>query len=70
MAGFIDRIGYDPVVLGNLSAGRILQPGGPVFGAVLTAPEFEEAVRAAKPAADVLSGAMLPDSGARSGQGA
>src|ERR1700752_4445276 len=31
-AGFVDRTGYDPVVVGNLSAGRMLQPGGPVFG--------------------------------------
>jgi predicted dinucleotide-binding enzyme len=43
----IDRFGYDPVVLGSLSAGRILQPGGPVFGAVLTRSEFERAMHAA-----------------------
>ncbi len=42
----IDRIGYDPVLLGSLSAGRILQPGGPVFGAVLKRPEFERAIHA------------------------
>ncbi len=42
----IDRIGYDPVLLGNLSAGRILQPGGPVFGAVLERSEFERAIHA------------------------
>jgi predicted dinucleotide-binding enzyme len=41
----LDRIGYDPVRLGSLRAGRVLQPGGPVFGAVLTLPEFERAVR-------------------------
>ncbi len=40
----IDRIGYDPVLLGGLSAGRVLQPGGPVFGAVLTRSEFERAI--------------------------
>lgn len=40
----IDRIGYDPVLLGSLKAGRILQPGGPVFGAVLTRSEFERAM--------------------------
>jgi predicted dinucleotide-binding enzyme len=40
-----DRIGYDPVRLGSLRAGRVLQPGGPVFGVVLTRPEFERAVR-------------------------
>jgi 8-hydroxy-5-deazaflavin:NADPH oxidoreductase len=39
-----DRIGYDPVPLGSLRAARVLQPGGPVFGQVLTLPEFERAV--------------------------
>jgi 8-hydroxy-5-deazaflavin:NADPH oxidoreductase len=43
VAGLVDRIGYDPVRLGNLRAGRVLQPGGPVFGAVLALPEFERA---------------------------
>jgi len=46
IAGIVDRIGYDPVRLDSLRAGRVLQPGGPVFGAVLTLPEFERAVRA------------------------
>jgi 8-hydroxy-5-deazaflavin:NADPH oxidoreductase len=45
IAGLLDRIGYDPVRLESLRAGRVLQPGGPVFGAVLTLPEFERAVR-------------------------
>jgi 8-hydroxy-5-deazaflavin:NADPH oxidoreductase len=45
IAGLVDRIGYDPVCLGSLRAGRVLQPGGPVFGAVLTLPEFERVVR-------------------------
>jgi len=31
--------------LDSLRAGRVLQPGGPVFGVVLTQPEFERAVR-------------------------
>jgi hypothetical protein len=46
IARVVDRIGYDPVRLGGLRAGRVLQPGGPVFGAVLTLPEFERTVRA------------------------
>jgi 8-hydroxy-5-deazaflavin:NADPH oxidoreductase len=51
----IERIGYEPVRLDSLSAGRLLEPGGPVFGAVLGRPEFERAVsaglqRAAPPA--------------------
>ena len=37
--------GYDPVRLESLRAGRVLQPGGPVFGVVLTLPEFERALR-------------------------
>jgi 8-hydroxy-5-deazaflavin:NADPH oxidoreductase len=45
IAGLVDRIGYDPVRLESLRAGRVLQPGGPVFGAVLALPEFERAVR-------------------------
>ena len=44
IAGLVDRIGYDPVRLESLRAGRVLQPGGPVFGVVLTQPEFERAV--------------------------
>jgi predicted dinucleotide-binding enzyme len=44
IAGFVHRIGYDPVRLGGLRAGRALQPGNPVFGAVLALPEFEQAV--------------------------
>jgi 8-hydroxy-5-deazaflavin:NADPH oxidoreductase len=45
IAGLVDRIGYDPLRLDSLRAGRVLQPGGPVFGAVLTLAEFERAVR-------------------------
>lgn len=46
VAGVIDRMGYDPVILSSLSAGRVLQPCGPVFGAVLTRIEFEQAINA------------------------
>jgi 8-hydroxy-5-deazaflavin:NADPH oxidoreductase len=53
VAALIDRIGYDPVRLGGLAAGRVLQPGGPVFGLVLRPAEFERAVGVR---ADVLSG--------------
>ena len=45
IAGLIDRIGYDPVRLGSLRAGRVLEPGGPVFGVVLPLDEFERAAR-------------------------
>jgi predicted dinucleotide-binding enzyme len=43
---FIERLGYDPVRLGSLSAGRLLEPGGPVFGALLHRSDFELAVTA------------------------
>jgi predicted dinucleotide-binding enzyme len=45
IAGLVDQMGYDPIRFENLRAGRVLEPGGPVFGAVLTPPEFERAVR-------------------------
>jgi 8-hydroxy-5-deazaflavin:NADPH oxidoreductase len=44
IADLVDRIGYDPVRLDSLRAGRVLQPGSPVFGAVLPRPEFVWAV--------------------------
>jgi 8-hydroxy-5-deazaflavin:NADPH oxidoreductase len=45
IARLIDQLGYDPVRLGSLRAGRVLQPGGPVFGLLLTRPEFERVAR-------------------------
>jgi 8-hydroxy-5-deazaflavin:NADPH oxidoreductase len=42
----IERIGYDAVRLGSLRAGRVLEPGGPVFGAQLRRADFEAALRA------------------------
>jgi len=45
VSDLVDQIGYDPVRLESLRAGRALQPGGPVFGSVLTRAEFELAVR-------------------------
>jgi predicted dinucleotide-binding enzyme len=46
VAEVIERIGYDTVRLNSLRDGRLLQPGGPVFGVALRRPEFELAVRA------------------------
>ena len=46
VAEVIERIGYDSVRLDRLSAGRLLEPGGPVFGASFSQTEFEQAVRA------------------------
>jgi len=45
VADVIGRIGYDPVRLDSLSTGRLLEPGGPVFGASLRRAEFELALR-------------------------
>jgi len=44
VAEFIERIGYDAVRFDRLSAGRLLEPGGPVFGVPLHRSEFELAV--------------------------
>ena len=46
VADVIERIGYDAIRLDSLSAGRLLEPGGPVFGVPLQRTEFEAAVRA------------------------
>ena len=45
IAELVDRLGYDPVPLTSLRAGRVLEPGGPVFGVVLPRTEFGLAVR-------------------------
>lgn len=45
VSAFVDRIGYDAVQVGPLRAGRVLEPGGPVFGAVLRREDFERAVQ-------------------------
>jgi 8-hydroxy-5-deazaflavin:NADPH oxidoreductase len=34
------------VTLAGLRAGRVLEPGGPVFGVVLKRAEFEQAINA------------------------
>jgi predicted dinucleotide-binding enzyme len=44
VAEVIDRIGYDAVRLGRLRDGRLLQPGGPVFGISLRREEFESTI--------------------------
>jgi predicted dinucleotide-binding enzyme len=46
LADVIERIGYDAVRLEGLGAGRLLEPGGPVFGVSLGRAEFEQAVHA------------------------
>ena len=46
VAEVVERIGYDVVRLGGISAGGLLEPGSPAFGRSLTRDEFELAVRA------------------------
>jgi 8-hydroxy-5-deazaflavin:NADPH oxidoreductase len=46
VAGVIERTGYDTVRLNSLSASRLLEPGGPVFGVSLHRTEFELALHA------------------------
>jgi predicted dinucleotide-binding enzyme len=44
VAELIERIGYDTVQLDSLDAGRVLEPGGPVFGVSMGRAEFEQAM--------------------------
>jgi predicted dinucleotide-binding enzyme len=47
VAEIVERIGFDAVRLDSLSAGRIFEAGGPVFGALLRRSEFDRALRPA-----------------------
>jgi predicted dinucleotide-binding enzyme len=47
VADIVERLGFDAVALDSLNAGRLLEPGGLVFGAARSRAEFERAVRAA-----------------------
>ncbi|MDQ1464086.1 MAG: 8-hydroxy-5-deazaflavin:NADPH oxidoreductase [Actinomycetota bacterium] len=49
VADFIERIGYNSVRLDSLEAGRLLEPGSPVFGVSLRRDEFELAIGAESP---------------------
>lgn len=53
VGGIVERIGFDVVKLLNLAAGRVLEPGGPVFGVPLSRPEFDRALRDHSPALDL-----------------
>ncbi len=46
VANVIERIGFDTVRLDSLSAGRLLEPGEPLFGALLRRSEFEQTLYA------------------------
>ncbi|MGW6442557.1 NADPH-dependent F420 reductase [Lentzea sp. NPDC055074] len=45
VTSFLDGIGFDPVPVGSLAAGRLLEPGGPVFGVAAGRQEFENLVK-------------------------
>jgi 8-hydroxy-5-deazaflavin:NADPH oxidoreductase len=47
VAGFLDRLGYDPVDAGPLAAGRAFQPGTQIFNGSHTAAQLEELLTAA-----------------------
>jgi predicted dinucleotide-binding enzyme len=51
VADVIERIGYDTVRLDSLTAGRLLEPGGPVFGVPLGRTGFARALYAEAEAA-------------------
>lgn len=42
VAEFLSRIGFEPVPVGPLTAGRLLEPGSPVFGVAVRRPDFEK----------------------------
>jgi len=44
VAGFVDILGFDPVVAGTLKEGQSLGPGGPAFGVAMTAEELKQAL--------------------------
>jgi predicted dinucleotide-binding enzyme len=51
VADIVERIGFDAVRLDSLRAGRLLEPGGPAFGASLGRADFERLVEAEAAAA-------------------
>jgi predicted dinucleotide-binding enzyme len=42
VAGIVDAIGFDPLIIGPLATGRHLEPGSPAFGANLDAPALRK----------------------------
>lgn len=42
VAKLVDELGFDPVIIGPLKQGRLLQPGGAVFGAHVGATELHQ----------------------------
>jgi predicted dinucleotide-binding enzyme len=44
VAKLVDRLGFDPVTAGPMTRGRLLQPGGDLFGVRLTAEQMRHAL--------------------------
>jgi len=44
VADLVDRLGFDPVTAAPLTRGRLLQPGGAIFGARLDADQMRQAL--------------------------
>lgn len=42
---FVARLGFSPVPVGRLTAGRLLEPGSPVFGVAVSKSELERAAQ-------------------------
>jgi predicted dinucleotide-binding enzyme len=45
VAEFLARLGFDPVPVGSLAAGRLLEPGSPLFGVAARRQEIENFVK-------------------------
>ena len=49
IARLTDDLGFDPVIIGDLTAGKYLEPGQPLFGASLGANEIRRTIQAQIP---------------------
>jgi 8-hydroxy-5-deazaflavin:NADPH oxidoreductase len=59
IADLVDRLGFDPVTAGPLTRGRLLQPGGELFGVRLTAEPMGQALAATDAADAPRTGRIL-----------
>lgn len=49
VAIFIDELGFDPVIIGDLAAGKALEPGSPSFGASISKNELSVILNSKSP---------------------